>query len=677
MPHLKRLRITLPSSNIFGCFIGLYFGVVATFGNPIRWIFLVLLICGFALFRFGDKSAVAILVAFLFGYGSQLLKTPFNPSMSRYLVVYTSDNYVIVQHGFLRLYLSNRDTTYQIGDILEIAGYLKELDFGVVEGQFDFERYLFQKGVSHELIASNLDEAFLVPFRLKTWQDRFLSHYDRDSKSYLSALLFGHQDDSEITATFSSLNLIHVLNISGILAYGLLSVIRKVLVYFLSEKKAANYSYGCLVFWLIIAPQSIALWRIFLGGIVNMINVETADSSHRYWHQKGLVGIILVIFSRYIVNSPAFYLSYIISIFLYLTRMNRHKTGLIKKWSYRLLPWIPLVPFLAISQGKLNIVSMLLFIPLAFVHVGILTIGLIQFYTFKLPFLITPLIRISSFIINLSNIATLSLQLERLSLLGLMIYCVGMIVIFLFKQMSYPRGTRRTALVVSLLLLFDFLPLEQLYQEGIFFINVGQGDAILVRQKRHALLIDTGGSLYLDIAATSLIPFFNSIGVTKIDTVIITHDDFDHNGALPSLVKSFRVDRIIEDTNEFPYRIGTIDIYNLNKRYNNPDSNMNSLVLYFSFMNQTFLLMGDAPIEVETQIISNYPNLDIDYLKIGHHGSNTATSAQLLDHVTPMEAIISVGRNYYGHPHAEVLKRLQEENITIRRTDLEGTIAYT
>jgi len=220
------------------------------------------------------------------------------------------------------------------------------------------------------------------------------------------------------------------------------------------------------------------------------------------------------------------------------------------------------------------------------------------------------------------------------------------------------------------------LPIQNLYETSISFINVGQGDAILIKNRKAAVLIDTGGSLYIDIANTSLIPYFKRNGISKLDALIITHDDFDHAGALPTLTSNFPVRSIVTERSYFPIAFAGIEFQNLNQTHDPSDPNLGSLVLHFALAGFEWLLMGDAPLEVENDIIERYPDLDCDYIKIGHHGSLTSTSEAFIKHVTPKEAIISVGRNNYGHPHPDVIKRLITHDISIRRTDIEGTIKY-
>ena len=93
--------------------------------------------------------------------------------------------------------------------------------------------------------------------------------------------------------------------------------------------------------------------------------------------------------------------------------------------------------------------------------------------------------------------------------------------------------------------------------------------------------------------------------------------------------------------------------------------------------NKDFLIMGDAPMWVEKKIIKDHPSLSCDILKVGHHGSDTSTCEEWLNHLHPKEAIISCGKNNrFGHPSSSVVSLLNKHHITIRRTDKEGTIVY-
>ena len=183
--------------------------------------------------------------------------------------------------------------------------------------------------------------------------------------------------------------------------------------------------------------------------------------------------------------------------------------------------------------------------------------------------------------------------------------------------------------------------------------------------------------MYTDLAKNNLIPYFKRNRIYKIDEVFVTHYDYDHYGALESLKSNFTIEKVYDYNNfeskEYPFILKDLNLY----RDNFEDENDKSLVLYFSFKDISFLFMGDASSEIESLIIENNPSLTSTYLKVGHHGSKTASSYEFINQINPREAIISCGKNNkFKHPHEETLINLNKCNVKIRRTDLEGTINY-
>ena len=200
-----------------------------------------------------------------------------------------------------------------------------------------------------------------------------------------------------------------------------------------------------------------------------------------------------------------------------------------------------------------------------------------------------------------------------------------------------------------------------------------------------------------NIAQNKLIPYFKSLGIKKLNYLILTHGDYDHIGEAIDLVENFKVEKVIFNCEEFneleqelievldkkkiPYyscikelNIDTNKLYFLNtKDYGN--ENDNSSVIYTELDYYKFLFMGDAGVEVEEDLIEKYNLNDIDVLKVGHHGSNTSSSKIFINNIKPKYAIISVGKNNrYGHPKSSVLDTLS--NSKIYRTDLDGSIMF-
>jgi competence protein ComEC len=259
------------------------------------------------------------------------------------------------------------------------------------------------------------------------------------------------------------------------------------------------------------------------------------------------------------------------------------------------------------------------------------------------------------------------------------------------------------SLAILVLLLWALLSFvrEQDNVTEVVFLNVGEGDAILISQGAHQILID-GGRDGRDLLYRlgRHVPFWDR----RIEAIIATHPDADHIGGLVTLMRTYRIgqvlttgaesdtdimklfheaaDRSAPERQRLIFRGASLKLslggelvaeYPERPVSGKPENtNAESLVLRFTYGETSFLLTGDLPRE-ESALPNEQP---VTALKVSHHGSKYSTSDAFLDMVRPKEAVISVGKNSYGHPGAEVLERLARRNIDIHRTDEEGDIAY-
>lgn len=240
----------------------------------------------------------------------------------------------------------------------------------------------------------------------------------------------------------------------------------------------------------------------------------------------------------------------------------------------------------------------------------------------------------------------------------------------------------------------------------IFFLDVGQGDATLLSFRNRQILIDGGadGKIILEKLG-KFIPFWDR----EIEVVIATHPDADHIGGLPEVMEKYKIGLLLDsgmesDTQIFKKYEEVISANGIKKEIAKEninlkigdnaelkilspfsdfqggatkDTNLNSIISELIFGNNKFLLMADAPMEKEEELINRGINLEAQVLKAGHHGSKYSTGDNFLEKVKPKEAIISVGKNNrYGHPAPEALDRLKNKNIDILRTDERGDIVY-
>lgn len=236
----------------------------------------------------------------------------------------------------------------------------------------------------------------------------------------------------------------------------------------------------------------------------------------------------------------------------------------------------------------------------------------------------------------------------------------------------------------------------------VHFLDVGQGDSILVEYENKAMLIDAGESDQGEVVSD----YLHNQEISTLDYVVATHPHSDHIGGMNNILNNFQVKHFVDsgyphtsktyedmlttidkknipfetpkrgDKIDFASGIG-VEVLNPGSSYFTDDLNQNSVVLKVTDNKVSFLLMGDAGIEAEDSIMQAGYNVDADILKVGHHGSRTASGASFISSVSPEISVIEVGAgNDYGHPNSEVRNRLQKVS-KLYRTDLDGTIKVT
>lgn len=232
----------------------------------------------------------------------------------------------------------------------------------------------------------------------------------------------------------------------------------------------------------------------------------------------------------------------------------------------------------------------------------------------------------------------------------------------------------------------------------VYFMDVGQADCILIDNNHEYALIDGGNT----IDGKKLVKYFKDIGIKKFNYVIATHPHEDHIGGLNFIIYNFNIDHFIgtniktsfksydnmmnalEKKNikyEVPnindtFKVGELIFKVIYLDNNKDDINSSSIVIEMNYKNNSFLFTGDTTTDAEKKYLDSLNEIDV--LKVSHHGSQYASSAQFLMKTKPKYAIISVGKgNEYGYPKQVVLDKLNELNTKVYRTDQLGTIILT
>ena len=273
------------------------------------------------------------------------------------------------------------------------------------------------------------------------------------------------------------------------------------------------------------------------------------------------------------------------------------------------------------------------------------------------------------------------------------------------------KSIRNKVLILIILLLIGsfFIGCSEL--ENIFanestglkvhFIDVGQGDSILIQDEGASLLIDAGDNGKEEL----LVDYIKKQRIETLNHVIGTHPHSDHIGGLDAVLEEFTVEnfympKLIHNTKTFEDVIKVVKKSKLKitepipgKQFlldtaevtilapnSSSYSNLNnySIVVKVDYGNTSFLFTGDAEELSEEEMLEHEYDLSSDVLKVAHHGSNTSTSPEFLQAVNPRFAVISVGiGNRYGLPDNETIEQLKERNIKVYRTDEDGTVIAT
>ncbi|MEZ2902320.1 DNA internalization-related competence protein ComEC/Rec2 [Acinetobacter terrestris] len=291
-----------------------------------------------------------------------------------------------------------------------------------------------------------------------------------------------------------------------------------------------------------------------------------------------------------------------------------------------------------------------------------------------------------------------ALQPVAMNFWMLLSLCLGLIILFL------PRGV--VPKTWSVLCFVPLIMIDSTKNEfELTVLDVGQGQAIFVRDQEQTLMIDTGGNYdeaKFSVGRQIILPFLSVNGVSELNQLILTHLDQDHKGAYESIKHVLPIKNIysneqleVADSSQFDYchqgqkwqwsdRVNLTVLSPKAEQLANAKDEKNemSCVIYLQVKNaqpyQNFLLMGDAGWPTEYQILQDYPDLKVDVLVLGHHGSRHSSAYHFLKQLNPKLAVASAGfNNRYGHPSVVVESRLKELNIPLLTTVKQGSIRFS
>ena len=567
-----------------------------------------------------------------------------------------------------------------------------------------------------------------------------LKHIDEKTtikvSQYMKTLLFADLNslDKVTVQHFKEIGIIHLLSISGLHIQFFLTGLVFLLWRIGFTKETTFYVmfvilpvYGSLTGW------GTSVYRAIIMSLILLVSshFKKVVSSLDVWSWT-LISALIV--NPYQIFSVGFQLSYLLSLILlvlsqtYLT-ISRLPilTNLIISFILMLVS-IPILSYHFFEFSWIGVFANLFFVPLftwmllpVFIILMILsfTIYSTSFYQYSLVSIESFLSWIEKIVEKISELPLITIVTGRVPLFLTILFILSLTCFILtleIRENYFKRRLVSIILVVTSLLFFSFYHRYSFYDK-VILVDVGQGDSILIKKSfgKGNYLIDTGGSLSFEtkewqkklnpssLAERTIIPTLKSQGLSSLDQVLISHADEDHSGSLLELSQNIQIKELLfpagalnkpsfQKTVSTMANSGTVIrkilVSESKVEFVNPTlavlwplsigkgDNDDSMVLYGKIGSYFWLFTGDIE-EGEKQLMTQYPNLKVDVLKVAHHGSQTSSSQVFLDSIEPKYALISCGvNNRYNHPNLEVLNRIQHKNSRVYRTDVNGAIHY-
>ncbi len=603
------------------------------------------------------------------------------------------DNYYIITlKGKEKLIVYLDNFNYNLGDTIYLKGKLEIPNRNTTLNEFNYREYLKREKINYileasdtKLVKKNNNILYKIKNQLLIYMDTF------ESKNYLKSFILGDTSylGKKVYNSFQDNGICHILSI-GSTHITFLSIFLYAILKKLKIKKSFSQSIILIIifFYLLLTDFNVPILRVYLYMIISNLN-KRFKLNFKQVKIFYLTTLITLIFNPNFLYHKGFLYSYIISFLLIFCKNLLTGNYFQKLFKISFLSFLGSFPLNIYFNYKVNLLSILynfLYVPIFSIIIFPLTFLTLFFKFFDkvLVFLMETLINLSYF---LNNLNFLSLIFKKPSILILIFYFI--IIIFIIIKHS------KTSIIILILTLIVHFNINYIFPYNFFMIqDVGQGDSLLISLNNKVILIDTGG-LYQKEISEKIVQVLYSLGISRIDYLILSHGDYDHMGEASNLIEKIKISNVVFNNGNYnelelkliekllqkkiKYYKGLKEINFTNYKleflntgiYDN--ENDNSSVIYFTYNDYKFLLMGDASSKKELDILKKYAIVDIDFFKVGHHGSTTSSNENFIETIKPKNSFISVGKNnLYGHPKQEVLDILHDSKIY--RTDLDGSI---
>lgn len=618
------------------------------------------------------------------------------------------------------LYIPKDVEKLEYGSIIKINAQYTEATRDRNYGGFNYKTYLRTKkiygifNVEDVEIVKNGSDNIIIKLR-KYIKSKLREKLKKENSELAISLIVGDRShiSSEVEDNFKKANLMHMLAISGA-HFSYVILIATFISNRLQHKRLGQLiQIIAIIFFMNLTGNTASVVRAGIMSIL-LIGSSICKRQNDSLNNIAISAIIQIINNPYIIFDSGFMLSYsgVLGIILFYKKISEHIH--FKSIALTISANIFIIPIMIYNFHTIS-GSFIISNICASWLLGIIII--LEFISLCIPIKLLYMI-LDLLIMMLRKIAEIcaNIPFAQMYVPRYAIFFVIVIYILIFcrklkcKKYVYSFLT----IGVSILLIVNF---TDVYQDRmrINFIDVGQGDSCLIRYKGTNIMIDSGGSLSknkdgksYDIGENVLNNYLLNRGITRLDYIMASHFDEDHSQGFVFLLKNMKVKNVIiseqyktssiyeqfkqickkQNIQIIYVRSGDeIRIKDLAFKILHPKSkenqisenplNNNAIVCMVKYKNRRILFTGDIEKVAENEMVKEYTNgLKADILKVGHHGSKTSTTKEFLDLINPSVALIGVGQNNkFGHPNEDVIKRLEEKNIQIYRTDEMGEIS--
>ena len=582
-------------------------------------------------------------------------------------------------------------------------------------GGFDYQAYLKTQGIYQTLNIKRIQSlkqvrSWDIGENLSSLRRKAVvwikTHFPDPMRNYMTGLLLGHLDTDfeEMNELYSSLGIIHLFALSGMQVGFFMDGFKKLLLRLgLTQEKLKWLTYPFSLIYAGLTGFSASVIRSLLQKLLAQHGV------------KGLDNFALTVLVLFIIM-PNFFLTaggvLSCAYAFILTMTSKEGLGLKAVARESLVISLGILPILSFYFAEFQPWSILLTFVFSFLF-DLVFLPLLSIL-FALSFLY-PVIQLNFIFEWLEGMIRFVSQVASRPLVFGQPNAWLLILLLISLALVYDlRKNIKRLIVLSLLITGLFFLTKHPLENEITILDVGQGESIFLRDVTgKTILIDVGGKAESDKkiekwqekatisnAQRSLIPYLKNRGVAKIDQLILTNTDKEHIGNLLEVTKAFHVGEIlvskgslkqkefVTELQETQTKVRSVTVGEnlsifgselevLSPRKMGDGGHEDSLVLYGKLLDKHFLFTGNLEEKGEKDLLKHYPDLEVDVLKAGQHGSKKSSSSAFLEQLKPEMTLISVGKNNRTKlPHQETLTRLEGINSKVYRTDQQGAIRF-